>query len=206
MARIQEPPRDFDELSLATVEVDPSLLVRVAWADPASHLSFSRRSRYRFDAPQGEYGTLYAAYDFTTAFVETVVRDHPQQIRPSGAVILDYRELEQRRVILLGPGGAPRTLRMVKLYAEGLSAAHTDNQIASRDHYPATQRWSRAFHNHPIGADGIVYMSRYIGSARSVVIFDRAREVLGKVEVLPLLEYPELPDVLERFALGIDRQ
>jgi hypothetical protein len=187
------------------VAVDPSELLRIAWADPASHLNFGRRARYRFDAPDGEYGTLYAAFDFTTAFVETVLRDHPQQARPSGVVILDYRELEQRRVIRLGPGTAPRMLNMVKLYAEGLAAAHTDNQISSRDHYPTTQRWSRAFHNHPIGADGIVYMSRYIGSAHSIVVFDRAREILGKMEAIPLLDHPKLPEVLEQFALGIDR-
>src|SRR5579859_7416125 len=101
MTRIQEPPRDFHRLPLVTVDVDPGLLVRMAWADPASHLHFGHRARYRFDAPASEYGTLYAAFDFTTAFVETVLRDAPRQLPSGEALILDYKELEQRRVILL---------------------------------------------------------------------------------------------------------
>ena len=204
MARIQEPPQDFDRLSLVIIEVDPGVLVRVAWADPTHHLSFGRRARYRFDAPEGEFGTLYAAFDFTTAFVETVLRDSARHQPAGGLVILDYRALEQRRVIQLGAGAESRPICLIKLYDDGLAAAHTDNQIASRDHYPTTQRWSQAFHGHPVGADGIVYMSRYMGSTRSVVLFDRAKDAVSEMASTPLLAHPELPDVLERFEIGID--
>ena len=204
MARIQEPPRDFGRLSLVTVEIDPGVLLRVTWADPAHRLSFSRRARYRFDAPAGEYGTLYAAFDFTTAFAETILRNNPRRQPAGGAVILDYKALEQRRVIQLAAGVEQRPLRLIKLYDDGLAAAHSDNQIAARDHYPTTQRWSHAFHGHPIGADGIVYMSRYMGSTRSVALFDRAKDAVSEADSTPLLAHPDLPDTLERFEIGID--
>ena len=205
MTRIQELPRDFDQLALVTVDVDPSELLRIAWAADETHVRFNRRARYRFDAPNGEYGVLYAAFDLTTAFVETVLRDNPRRSRAGGAVILDHSELVQRRVIQLTYGKDARPLRLVKLYDEGLAAAHTDNQIASRDHYPTTQRWSRAFHIHPIQADGIVYMSRYMGSTRSVVIFDRAKDHLARGSVTHLLEHADLPGILDQFQLGIDK-
>ena len=150
-------------------------------------------------------GVLYAAFDLTTAFVETVVRDNPRRSRAGGIVILDHSELVQRRVIQLTHGKDQRPLRLVKLYDEGLAAAHTDNQIASRDHYPTTQRWSQAFHMHAIQADGILYMSRYIGSTRSVVICDRAKDHLARGSVTHLLEHADLPGILDQFQLGIDK-
>ena len=48
-------------------------------------------------------------------------------------------------------------------------------------------------------------MSRYMGSTRSVVIFDRAKENLARGSVTHLLEHAELPGVLDHFHLAIDK-
>ena len=142
MARIQAPPRNFHLLSLIVEDVEPSALVRMASRDPASHCRFRREARYRFDSPDRSFGVMYATFDLATAFAETVLRDKP---RHSDDVILDYHDLESRVVIELKRGPDDRPLRLIKLYDEGLAAAHTDNQISARDHYPTTQRWARRF-------------------------------------------------------------
>lgn len=69
MARIYEPPPDFDQRSWSAGEIDLKSLSRIASGDPARRFKFSRRARYRVDAPGEEIGTLYAALDVNTAFV-----------------------------------------------------------------------------------------------------------------------------------------
>jgi hypothetical protein len=202
MARIQAPPRNFHLLSLMVEDVDPTALVRMAWRDPASHCRFGRKALYRFDSPDRSFGVMYAAFDLATAFAETVLRD---QSKHSADVILDYHELEARVVVEFKRGADDRPLRLIKLYDEGLAAAYTDNQIAARDHYPTTQRWAEMFHAHSVAADGIVYMSRYMGARKSVVLFDRCHEAVAAGDVTPLLEHREFAGVVELFDLAIDR-
>jgi hypothetical protein len=205
MARIQAPPRQFNGLSLITEDVDPGALVRLASQDPASHCRFRSDARYRFDAPDHSFGVLYAAFDLATAFAETVLRDAARRSAAGTAVPLDYAEIELRRVITLKSGVAHRPLRLFKLYDEGLAAARTDNQISARDHYPTTQRWALAFHGHPIAADGILYMSRYMGSRPSVALFDRCRNVIAADVVTPLLQHPEFANLVTLFDLALNR-
>ena len=202
MARIQAPPRNFHLLSLIVEDVEPSTLVRMASRDPASHCRFRREARFRFDSPDRSFGVMYAAFDLATAFAETVLRDKP--IR-SVDVILDHHDLESRSVITLKRGTDNRPLRLIKLYDEGLAAAHTDNQISERDHYPTTQRWAQIFHAHSITADGIVYMSRYLGACKSVALFDRCSAAVAAGDATPLLAHPEFASVVAMFDLAIDR-
>jgi hypothetical protein len=202
MARIQAPPRNFDLLPLIAEDIEPSALVRMAWQDPATHCRFGREARYRFDAPDRSFAVMYAAFDLATAFAETVLRDKP--IR-SDDVILDYHDLESRSVITLLRGADNRPLRLIKLYDEGLAAAHTDNQISARDHYPTTQRWAQIFHAHSISADGLVYMSRYMGARKSVALFDRCSAAVAAGDATPLLEHREFASVVAMFDLAIDR-
>jgi hypothetical protein len=202
MARIQAPPRNFQLLPLIAETVEPSALVRMAWRDPASHCRFRRKARYRFDAPDRSFGVMYAAFDLATAFAETVLRDGPKH---SDDVILDYRDLESRVVIELKRGPDDRPLRLIKLYDEGLAAAHTDNQISARDHYPTTQRWAQIFHAHSIAADGMVYLSRYLGARKSVALFDHCGAAVAAGDATPFLEHREFPSVVDMFELAIDR-
>jgi hypothetical protein len=202
MARIQAPPRNFHLLSLIVEDIDPTALLRIAWKDPASHCHFGRKARYRFDSPDRSFGVMYAALDLATAFAETVLRDQPKH---SADLILDYHELEARVVVNLTHGSDARPLRLIKLYDEGLAAAATDNQISARDHYPTTQRWAEIFHAHAVAADGIIYMSRYMGARKSVALFDRCHAAVTVASVTPLLEHPDFAGVVELFDLGVDR-
>jgi hypothetical protein len=203
MTGLPLPPAHLHALRLLIVEVEPRLLLRIAWRDLKSHAAFQRESRNRFDAPDGSFGTLYAAFDLETAFVEAVLRERPAHIKTS-RIPLDFAELDAR-VVVNFPARSPRQLRLVQLYDEGLVAAHIDNRISTIDDYPITQRWAKAFHDHPSRADGILYLSRFLGARRSVALFDRCGSLLSTGAVTPLVEHPDLADVLDRYNIGINR-
>src|ERR1017187_4098285 len=110
--------------------------------------------------------------------------------RPVNPCSSTMRRLASREVVKLA---AVRTLHLAQLDGAGLSAAKTDNRIATVDDYGTTQRWAKAFHAHPEKIDGIVYMSRYLGNRRSVVLFDRARDAIAFNNPLP--ELAQLLDI-----------
>lgn len=187
------------------LDVDPAQLLRLAFRSKVSQLGFRASANYRFDAPAGEFGVLYAAFDLATAFAETVLRSVPQEIPAGEEPLLTYEELARRRVVQLAamPGSMP--LRLVKLYDEGLAAAKVDNRIATDDEYATTRLWSKAFHDHPEKADGIAYLSRFMGARRSVLLFDRCAGSLSRGRVTPLLKHADFPGVVRDFRLAISR-
>jgi len=199
------PPKGFERVELVLVEVEPSQLLRLAFRSKASQLGFRATPRYRFDAPAGEFGVLYAAFDLGTAFAETVLRTTPQEIPAGEEPLLTYEELARRRVVQLRSVTGGRALRLVKLYDEGLAAAKVDNRIAADDDYATTRLWAKAFHDHPEKVDGIAYLSRFVGTRRSVVLFDRCAGLLSRGRVTPLLKHVDFPGVVRDFRLAISR-
>jgi RES domain len=199
------PPNDFDRVELALVEVEPAALLRLAFRAVATHLPFRTSARYRFDAPAGQFGVLYAAFDLATAFSETVLRTAPQLAPAGQEPLLTYEELSKRRVVQLAPVAGGEPLRMIKLYDAGLAAAQTDNRIATDDDYGTTRLWAQSFWSHPIKADGIVYLSRFMGARRSVVLFDRCRSRIRRGRVLPLMRHADFPALVADFRLAITR-
>ncbi len=195
------PPSGFDRTDLELVDVDPGELLRLAFRARASQLGFRASTRYRFDAPGGEFGVLYAAFDLATAFAETVLRTVPQEIPAGEEPLLTYEELARRRVVQLRPVTSGRALRLVKLYDEGLAAA----KVETDDDYATTRLWAKAFHDHPEKVDGVAYLSRFMGARRSVVLFDRCAGLLSRGRVTPLLKHPDFPGVVRDFRLAINR-
>jgi len=204
MAPLAPVPTNLHRLALRVRPVDAATLLRLAWSDPATHRSFRRDARYRFDAPDGSYGVLYAAFDLPTAFVETVIRDEPFKSAGSRA-ILSLAELQARRVIRFQPAPNARALQLIELVGEGLVAARTDNQISAVDDYALTRAWARALHDHPLQADGLLYVSRFFAPSLSVALFDRCAPHLTVGAAAPLLAHPDLPALLDGLALAIER-
>src|ERR1019366_8491031 len=203
MTALDPPPDDFAKLTLVTTEVAPALLLRLASARPLSGDPFRRSALYRFDAPDESFGVFYAAFDLETAFVESIVRARAHPLPAGEALLIDYLTLAARHVVALAAGSPARSLHLAQLYGAGLSAARTDNRIATVDDYGTTQRWARAFHAHPEKIDGIFYMSRYLGDHRSVVLFDRARDAIAFNNPLPLLHHPELAQLLDTYHVSV---
>jgi hypothetical protein len=204
MTGIPSPPHNYNSLKLVTESVEARKLVRIAWRDATSHFNFRRSAAYRFDAPDRSFGVLYAAFDFETAFAETVLRQRPMLVG-AGMIPLDYAEIDARVVVALeGQGG--RRLQLIKLYDDGLVVARVDNSISSVDDYASTQQWAKALHDHPLRADGVVYMSRFLGARKSVALFERAQAIVAPGRITPLLEHAELAAVLDRYHVAIDRR
>ena len=206
MSRLKLPPKNLPDrdLPIYTLRRRRGALLRLAWADPASHLPFRRDARYRFDSPDGRFGVVYAAFDLDTAFVETLLRDKPASDAGPG-VMLDYRDVRDRCVVTLDTDGTARPLHLVRLYGDGLAALGTDTGIFSVDDYDTTRTWAASLHAHPARPDGIVYLSRFLAPRRSVVLFDQSSDALRIGKVSPLLRHRELPRLLDRFHIGIMR-
>jgi hypothetical protein len=205
MSPLDPPPENLSELKLPIFAVRrrAGALVRLAWPDPGTHGGFRRDAQYRFDAPDGSFGVLYAAFDLKTAFAETVLRDKPARTK-AAKIRLDYAEVEARRVVAIDTHMATRPLRLIKLYGDGLVAARTDNRIATLDEYSLTQAWAKALHAHPQQADGIVYLSRFMAPHKAVVLFDRSQHLMKVGTVIPLLSQRGLAKILDDLELSID--
>lgn len=199
------PPADFAALDLWIEEIEPSRLLRLARRNKRTHYTFRRNARYRFDAPDKSFGVLYAAFDLRTAFAESLLRETPRKTSAVDRVVLGWDEVDDRRVVTLGAGSAARQLRLISLCGDGLVAARIDNRIATVDDYVTTRKWAKACHSHPLKADGILYMSRFLGDSRSVALFDRARRALEVSRVVPLISHADFDDVIEAFDVGIER-
>jgi hypothetical protein len=205
MSALPLPPKEFSALALRVEEVDPSALLRIAWTTTSTHFTFRRNARYRFDAPDRSFGVLYAAFDLPTAFVETVLRELPQQTPATSRIPLAWNDIANRRVVPLRAGAKRRRLRLIALYGDGLVAARTDNRIATLDDYAVTREWAKACHKHPLRADGILYMSRFLGDRQSAVLFDRARAAVRPARAVWLLNHPDFPAMLDEFKLAVER-
>lgn len=129
-------------------------------------LHFGRSAQNRFDAPNGQFGVLYAGDIPTCAFVETYGRlDRIPRL-------VTEKELGDRCLSRLAPRSP---LRAVDLSAAGLRRLDADNRLCTGD-YRIAQRWSAALHDHPDSPDGILYRSRHDPSRVCLALFDRASE------------------------------
>lgn len=125
---------------------------------------------YRFDAPSGEYRTLYCARELTGAFVETVLRRARRIIaRPF---------VEERGWTMLAP---TRDLRLAKLYDEGLVHHGVTADICAGDDYAASRRFAADLYAAFPEVDGIAYRARHNNGQICYALFDRAN-VLIEVE------------------------
>lgn len=123
---------------------------------------FGRSGLNRFDAPDRSYGVLYAGRDPYCAFIETFAR-------AAGTSIVTTTALKNHALTALK---VTRPLRLIDLTQSGsLVRMGTDSRIFSADR-DASQRWSKALHDHPIRADGLLYPSRLDPAHHAVVLFE----------------------------------
>ena len=122
--------------------------------------------QHRFDAPSGEYRTLYCAARLAGAFVESVLR------KPTGRIVarayveeLAWSELTVRRA-----------LRLVKLRDEGLHWHGTDAAISASDDYTVPRRLALALYTTFPEIDGIAYRARHNNGEVCYALFDRVSE------------------------------
>ena len=163
-------------------------------SDPLS----AYRSKSRF-CDGRMYAVLYAAGDFATAFAEVVVRDRLVQ---RDRRFVPFGDITARAWVEFSSNDVQ--LQMVDLRESGClilgaptDTAHARNQAAGR-------ALGRALYEQHADIDGIWYKSRLTGGD-CLAIFDRALAKLTPIKTGGLENHPELPDVLDRHRVGIER-
>jgi len=140
--RHPEPPADLNQRSL------PIIAVHAPWfrihQSNYAPLFFGRTGRYRVDAPDGEFGVLYAGHDEQCAFVETF--GHSLDMR-----VVTMDELKRRDLARLVVN---RPLRLVDLTGAGLARLGADNRLCTGD-YLLAQRWALALWRHAESLGGL---------------------------------------------------
>lgn len=115
----------------------------------------------RFDAPDVSYAVLYLGCDEYCAFVETFA--HASGTRTITTSVLKNRALSQLR--------PNRPLRLIDLAGSGtLVRIGVDSRLFAGE-YQRAQLWSKALHDHPAKADGLLYPSRLDPLRRAVALF-----------------------------------
>lgn len=154
----------------------------------------------RFASQSAGYTVLYAAPEFSTAFVETVVRD--RLVGRRGRQVALKEVTERIWVRLSGRAGQPMTLLDLREDACLRIGAPTD-VVQARSH-TASRAFGNAIYGEHLGIDGLVYDSRLTGKD-AYAVFDRG---VGKLEATgsgALHAHPALPAVLERHEITLVR-
>jgi hypothetical protein len=165
--RLPEPPERLPaQFDLAEEEVSAWRLHREE--DPLEARRYPA-GRYRFDAPSGEYASLYCNADRLAVFAEVY----------GDARVIGASQRERRLSHIFSRGG---TLRLVPLDDPGVQKClGLDGQIGMSKQYPVTQRWALSLFRWFPDADGIRYLSRHAGEHRNYCLF--AERCAGKLGV-----------------------
>lgn len=165
---------------------------------------YNRRSAssvvYRFDAPNDEYGVLYASPSFEVCMAETIMRDRYEGFDAGLPHLIDEKDITSRSVTVLGLEDA-RTLRLADL-TQPLWTLGFDASVLSVSDYAAPNLWSVAIHENQLNLDGIYFRSRYANDV-SVAIFSDRATLVPRAESTPLHQHRGLGDFLDRYNIGI---
>jgi len=183
--RLPEPPEWLPE-TFDLVEGEISCW-RLHWErDPLAARRYPA-GRYRFDAPSGEYATLYCNADRLAVFAEVYgdvrVMEASQQKRRLSHIV----SRESLRLVPLEDPGVQKRLGL-------------DGRIGMSKQYPTTQAWALALHGWFPEADGIRYLSRHAGENRNYCLFPE--RCAGKLRVE---EHGEVSKLREITLLAADR-
>lgn len=152
----------------------------------------------RFCTHTADFTIRYAAQDFATAFVETVVRD--RFTRKTRREIL-YKEVSERGWATLTT--RPRhKLRLLDLRTDGCLRHGAPTDVVNARNHAAGRAFSHSIYTGHINIDGVLFASRLTG-ADVYAIFDRSIHKLAVLEVGELEANDGLPDLLRRHEIAL---
>ena len=142
------PPENPGKIHVTIVELaGPFFRTHSVKRGPLSH---GNAGLNRFDPQDGSYGVLYLGCDAYCAFIESFAHTSGPRTVPTAA-------LKNRALSQLKPA---RPLRLIDLAGPGaLVRIGVDARLFAGD-YQRAQLWSKALHDHPVKADGLLYPSR----------------------------------------------
>lgn len=141
----------------------------------------------RFDAPAGEFGTLYAGQTLTGAFAETVLR------RANRIIARNFIEQRAWSVLRLR-----RDCVLAMLHGEGLVYHGVTNDICAGDIYAPSQALALSFWE-KFAVDGLAYRARHNNDQICYAINHRvAADDLEVVSTHRFADHPADVDALLR--------
>ena len=141
---------------------------------------------------------LYAAPDFTTAFIETIVRDRFAHRRTRTVAL---REITERVWVRISSEPGTR-LTLLDLGADGCTRIGAPTDVVQARNHAAGRAFGKIIHAEHAELDGLVYASRLTGE-HVYAIYGRSVRKLKAGDVGQLEEHEELPGVLERHGIGL---
>ena len=152
----------------------------------------------RFATRTGGYTVLYAAPDFTTAFIETIVRDRFVHRRTRRVAL---REVTERVWVRISAEPGTR-LTLLDLRADGCTRIGAPTDVVQARNHSAGRAFGKAIHAEHADVDGLVYASRLTGED-VYGIYGRSVGKLKAGDVGQLEEHVELAGVLDRHGIGL---
>ena len=164
---LSKPPADLEARRITVIKIEETLFrTHGITRNPES---VGHPGLNRFDAPDGSYKVLYLGRDAYCAFIETFAHSAGTKIVTTAA--LKIKALSELKPV--------RPLLLIDLTASGpLVRIGADARLFSAG-YDISQLWSKAFHDHSVGAHGMLYPSRLDPQKHAIAIFrDRAPKLL----------------------------
>ncbi|MCY3872706.1 MAG: RES family NAD+ phosphorylase [Rhodobacteraceae bacterium] len=152
----------------------------------------------RFCTRNGGFTVLYAAPEFATAFVETVIRDRFMGRQSCEVAVKEITTRVWARISMQ----AGMALTLLDLRGDGCTRIGAPTDTVNARNHAAGRAYAKIIHASHADIDGIVYASRLTGADVSAV-FDRSAGKLAVVETGLLEDCPELPDILEQYGVSL---
>lgn len=154
----------------------------------------------RFCTRNAGYTVLYASPDFATAFVETVIRDRFTRSRSRDIAL---KEITSRACARLSERRGA-VLNLLDLRGDGCTRIGAPTDVIRARNHAAGRAFAKAIQAEHDDVEGLLYASRLTGED-VYAVFERGMGKLDCTDAGMLAEHPELPDVLERYDIGLLR-
>ena len=156
-------------------------------------LHFGCAATKRFDDPSGKFGVCYLGVDAFASFVECFARDK------------DYPAVNSRRL----PGSSLAMvqvldeLRLFDVRGQSLIRYGETAKLAASNTHDHSMQFSKMVYNHPSCSDGILYLARHDSQRQCIALYERAKAKIRVASSSPWLRFPQLPQILEHYDLGL---
>lgn len=141
---------------------------------------------------------MYSAPGFSTAFIETIVRDRFAHRRTRKVAL---REITERAWVRISSEPSTR-LMLLDLRADGCTRIGAPTDVVQARNHAAGRAFGKTIHAEQADVDGLVYASRLTGED-VYAIYDRSVVKLKAGDVGRLEEHVDLPGVLARHGIGL---
>jgi len=200
MSSAPYPPERIADLTLTVQSAD---MVRIFDRKYRDNPLGTGPGDSRLCAKADNYHVLYASPDFTTSFLETVVRDRYARPKPAAERKLFYREISMRvSANLMVPN--TESLNLLDLRGDGCVRLGVGTDAIRAEDHGEGRTLGRNLHDDPANLDGILFSSRLTGQD-VYAIFDRATNKLIAETARELSDDMRLPEILDRYGITLIR-